>query len=279
MRLAIQLYTLRDLEEPLTATIERLGDTPFEGVEFAGLGNANPRELAAALSAAGLDVAGAHVGVDELDGEYEAVRDAYGALDCEALVVPSYDPEAFETAAGAREAGRRLSALAGRVAADGFELHYHNHAFEFGGTDDGSGAGEESGAGATGDGSRGDTTGDGSRGDATGDGSAFDAFVDAASGVGIEVDTGLAHHAGIDPVDLIERYGDRVSLVHLTDSRRGTEETSHVDPGEGDVDLRACIDAAERSGAEWAIFEHGLTGEPEASLTRAAERLPPLVES
>jgi len=244
MRLAIQLYTLGDLDESLSETIPRLADTPYEGVQFAGFGDAIPEELAAALDDAGLDVAGAHVGADEIEDAYEETLDAYGTVGCEELVVPSYDREAFETGAGARAAGERLAGLADRLDDDGVGLHYHNHTFEF------ADLGEER---------------------------AFDVFAAAADGVGLEIDTGLANHAGADPVELLERYGDRVSLVHLTDSRPGSDDTLHMDLGTGEVDIEACVDAARDAGAEWIIFEHGLTDHPLDSAADAAETLEPLL--
>jgi len=242
MRLAIQLYTLRNREESLVETVERVGETPYEGVQFAGLGETDPGAIAGALDRAGLDTAGAHVGLEELEEQYDETLATYGTLDCDELVIPSYEREAFETAEGAREAGARLADVADRLAGKG--LHYHNHTFEF--TD-------------------------------LGDERAYDVFADAAEGIELEVDTGLANHAGQDPVALLERYGDRVSLVHLTDSRPGEEDALHVDIGEGTVDVEGCVGAAADAGAEWLIFEHGLTDDPVASMEHAAEQLGPLL--
>lgn len=241
MRLAVQLYTLRNLEESLPETIARLADTPYEGVQFARLGDATPDAVAAALDDADLDVAGAHVGVDAIEDDYEDLRETYARLACTELVVSSYEREAFETGEGARDAGEHLSALADRVAPDGFALHYHNHTFEFGSP------------------------------------AAYDAFAAAADGVGLEIDTGLANHAGVDPVSLLERYGERVSLVHLTDSRPGSDDTLHVDLGTGEVDVEGCVDAARAAGVDWLIFEHGLTDHPLDSVRDAAETLAPLL--
>jgi len=244
MRLGLQLYTLRNLDGPLAETIERVGATRYEGVQFSRVGDADVDALAAALETAELATAGAHVDLDALVDDPAAVLDSYRTLDCQELVVPSYDEAAFETAAGARDAGARLAELAERLVGDGVGLHYHNHTFEFGDVDGGR---------------------------------AYDAFAEAADGVGLEVDTGLANHAGEDPVALLERYGDRVSLVHLTDSRPDDPDALHVDIGEGTVDVEACVDAAADAGADWLLFEHGLTDDPLGSIERAADHLAPLL--
>jgi sugar phosphate isomerase/epimerase len=242
MRLGVQLYTLRSLDEPVTDTIERFADTAYEGVQFSRLPDADTAAVTAALDRAGLAVAGAHVDTDDLLADPAGTAAAYGAFRCDRLVVPSYERAAFETATGAREAGKRLSAVADEAGAN---LHYHNHTFEFDRVD-----GER----------------------------AYDTFVAAAAGVGLEVDTGLASHAGVDPVALIEAYADRVSLVHLTDTRAGNEETLHVDVGDGEVDIEGCVDAARAAGVDWLVFEHGLTDDPLASTKRAADVLGPLCD-
>ena len=239
MRLGIQLYTLRNVEESLIDTIDRVGSTIFEGVEFAGLGDTDPEAVAGTLEEADLDVAAAHVGVDDLSGDVKDILTTYEILGCRDLVVPSYDREAFETRETAQEAGRTLATLADRLG-DEARLHYHNHTFEF---------------------------------PPLSTGTAFDAFATAATGVGLEIDTGLANHAGVDPVSLIDRYGDRIRLVHLTDSRPGSMDTRHMDLGTGDVDLAGCVAASADADVDWLIFEHGLTDDPINSMEAAADTL------
>ena len=244
MRLAVQLHTLRSLEEPLIDTVRRLGDTAYEAVQFAGLGESNPADLAAVLDEEGLDVAGGHIYADMLEDEYEQTRDAYETLGTDDLVISSYSREAFKTVDGARRAGEYMSDLAERIASDGFDLHYHNHDYEF-------------------------VTRDGER--------LFDVWAAAADGVGVEIDTGLANHGDDDPVTLIERYGDRIDLLHLTDNIPGAQETIHMDLGTGEVDVEACVEAAHDADVEWLIYENGATKQPIESVQNAADFLEPLL--
>jgi sugar phosphate isomerase/epimerase len=234
-RPALQHYTLRNLEAPLAETLERVREAGFEGVQFARPNPKSAAERARAAADAGLDLAGAHVGVD-------AVRDAagtYADAGFRDLVIPSWEREGFADGAAARAVGADLDDLATRLPGN-CRLHYHNHAFEFTPLE--------------------------------GESTAFDAMA-GASGIGLELDTGLARHAGADPVALVERYGDRVDLLHLTDTRPGSEDTLHVEYGEGVVDLAGCLAAAERAGVEWVVAEHGQTDDPLATLSRAGEFL------
>jgi sugar phosphate isomerase/epimerase len=126
-----QLYSLHAVEDPLPTVLERVGETGFDGVEFAGLGDAGVDELADALDRAGLAVAGAHVGLDEVEANPEGVAETYRALDCPDVVVPWLGPEQFESVAAVEAAAERLTAAADALAARDLRLHYHNHDQEF----------------------------------------------------------------------------------------------------------------------------------------------------
>ena len=242
MQIGIQLYTLRSLDEPLVDRIRRVADIGYAGVEFAGFGDASPDQLDDVLTETGIEAAGAHLRIDPIEEEFDGVVADYQTIRCDDLVVPTYDREAFDDSAGASEAGLRMSSLADRLADVEMNLHYHNHTFEFTPLDDGT---------------------------------AFDAFAGAADGVGLEIDTGLANHAGVDPIPLLERYGDRINLVHLTDSEHASDagDTKHMDLGTGDLDISACVAAAADTNADWIIFEHGLTDDPVASAEHAFETI------
>ncbi|WP_435155345.1 sugar phosphate isomerase/epimerase family protein [Haladaptatus sp. DFWS20] len=235
MRTAIQLYTLRDLDVPLPDLLARVGETEFDGVEFAGFGDATPADVADALDETELDVAGAHVPIEELEANTEAVVKAYQEVGCTRLVVPYLDESNFDSEAAATETAHRLDALAERVEAHGATLSYHNHDHEF--TD-------------------------------IGDGTGFDILI-AESDVDIELDVGWVVAAGRDPISLLDTLAGRVPLVHLKDTAAGIP----VELGDGDVDLEACANAARRVGSDWIVYEHDDPDDPEASLVHGSKRM------
>ncbi|WP_231751483.1 sugar phosphate isomerase/epimerase [Halogeometricum sp. CBA1124] len=106
---AFQLYSLHAVDDPLPTVVERVGETGFDGVELAGLGDADPEDVGDALERTGLELAGAHVGIEELEANAEAVAETYGALGCENVVVPWFEPEEFEDRASVEAAGARLT--------------------------------------------------------------------------------------------------------------------------------------------------------------------------
>ena len=246
VRPAIQLYTLREIDEPVPALIDRVGETDLEGVEFAGLGDADPEDVAAALDANDVEAPSAHVPLADLSDDFDATVAAYREVGCETLVVPAVDPERFADADAVDSFAAELDDLADRLADRDLQLGYHNHRFEF------ADLGEET---------------------------AMDRLVAKTDAVAIEFDVGLATHAGADPVRFLRAHADRIPLVHFTDTIPGDADAHHVNYGEGQVDLEACGRVAAEIGAEWGIYEHGLTDDPTGALDEAERELPLLLST
>lgn len=244
VRTAVQLYTLRDLEEPVWESVSRVGETTFDGVEFyAAHFDAFEDEealerTADALEDADLSVAGAHLGVDRIEEAFDDVVAVCEAVGVPTLVVPTYESDAFTSVEGIEAAADRLADLAADLAAHDMDLLYHNHTFEFV-----------------------DVEVDGERE------TAFEVFVDRADDrFGFEPDVGLASHAGYDPLALLSVVSDRAPVVHVTDADPEDPDALHADVGAGSVDVDACVDAARANGAEWLVCENGVTSEPLDSL-------------
>jgi sugar phosphate isomerase/epimerase len=233
---AIQLYTLRNVDRPFTEVLELVADAGFAGVEFAyRVTEADTDEVVETIEATGLDVAGAHVGIDALEDDFEETVGVYEELGVENVVVPWLDAEHFESRHAVVDAANRLATLADRLDERGMTLHYHNHDHEYVELN-----------GITG----------------------FDAFLDATA-FGIELDLGLALAAGDDPAARLRSLGDRSRLVHLKDYDLAAEASVPV--GEGDLDLAAVADAVDGNDSDWLIYEY--EGEdPLDTLERAAER-------
>ena len=232
MNTAIQLYTLRDVDETPNELLSRVAETSFDGVEFAGAPDAATVD---AFDRTGLGAAAAHVAVDELEDRRGSVLEDCDDADCSTVVVPSLDESNFESRSAVESAADRLTAVGDAVADRGFRLAYHNHDHEF--TD------------------LGDTTG-------------FELFAAAVGDtVSLELDVGWALAAGEDPVALLGRLDD-VPLVHIKDV--DADAGRPVELGEGDLDAEACADAARDAGAEWLVYEHDEPSDPLTSIPHGA---------
>lgn len=238
MRKGVQLYTLRRVDESPAQLVERAAAAGFDGVELAGVDVDSTAPLAAALAESNVSVASAHVPFETLQRDLSAVATALEPLGVRTLVVPYLDPSRFVDLEAVRETAQALDDLAERAADEGMRLAYHNHEHEFlkcGGV------------------------------------MALDVLL-AGCDVDLELDVGWAHAAGADPTLYIERYADRITHLHLKDVVRelgAPRGARPVDLGTGEVDLGACIEAAERAGVEWLIFEHDSPEDPIESLDAA----------
>jgi sugar phosphate isomerase/epimerase len=80
--------------------------------------------------------------------------------------------------------------------------------------------------------------------------------------VSLCVDTYWVKHGGGDPLEFLEKHGDRVAYIHLKD---GTAEGMKKSPpefvelGRGIIDFPAIIEKAKSLGVEWGVVEQDRT--------------------
>jgi sugar phosphate isomerase/epimerase len=134
--------------------------------------------------------------------------------------------------------------VARRLADEGVGLYYHNHHIEFAKYD-----GEYM----------------------------LDIIADRAPSVGLEIDVHWVQRGGLDPVRTLQKYGSRVTMVHLKDYRIGelgdeafaalaagnfpgfmaafAGVVQFAEVGEGNLDFRSIIDESVRIGAAYLLVE------------------------
>ncbi|WP_225334991.1 sugar phosphate isomerase/epimerase family protein [Halomicrobium urmianum] len=240
MQTAIQLYTLRNYDGSILEILDAVGETTFDGVEFAyRVDEAPAADVRDRLDENGLVASSAHVGIDAIEDDFEGVVETAETLGYDDVVVPWLDPEHFETVEAVEETADRLNGLAEKLADEGLRLHYHNHDQEFVETDEGV---------------------------------AYHVLADRTDDdLFLEVDAGWALAGGADPGELIRRYGDRITHVHFKDV--APDEDGEPAIGEGELDVAAAAEAARDVDAEWAVFENDEPDDPATSLQRGADVL------
>jgi sugar phosphate isomerase/epimerase len=155
----------------------------------------------------------------------------------------------------------RAEAMAHKLSAHGIELYYHTHHIEFQKYD-----GEY----------------------------LLDMIKNNTSKLGFELDVHWIQRAGVNPVAFIKEYKGRISLLHLKDYRVGkldiTEEDlkdmgqffdkftniiEFAEIGEGNLDIKAVIEAGLESGAQYFLIEQDDTygRDPFDSLKISADNL------
>lgn len=218
MRLTVQLYTLRDpLSQDLPGTLAKVADIGLKYVELAGMSGKTAAEWKTMLDELGLQVSGAHIGLDAINDDFEGVVSDAKTLGFNFVIVPWVDASKYAGAWGGL--GSSLEEVGKKLAADGLTLCYHNHAFEF-------------------------------------EGDGLDALYAAASPEFLKAQLDLAwvKIGGADPAAYVTKMSGRVPCVHVKDY--DPAQTPQWRPaGEGIMNFDEILPACEAAGVQFAGIE------------------------
>lgn len=232
--LGLQLYSLRDqFAKDVPGTLDKVRDFGFKNVELAGTYGLTPEKFTTELDARGLKAVSGHF-------PYERFRDDVDGIAREAKALGMQyvgcawiaHREAFDEKA-CREAIRVFNNAGEALAKQGVKFFYHTHGYEF---------------------------------QPYGTGTLFDLLLAETKPkfVTYEMDIFWVVHGGQDPAKLLDRYRSRFALVHLKDMKDGTPIgllTGHTDMsndvalGQGRIDYRRALRAAEKAGVKWYFIE------------------------
>lgn len=260
---AVQLYSVRDdVKADMRAALEAVKKIGYDGVEFAGLYDNAPAEIAKMCAEIGLVPLSAHVPYVDMV-ENPAILEDYKTIGCKFVVVPYLKEEHRPGTDAFSEVIENIKKIGAKANELGMTLLYHNHDFEF-------------------------IKLDGKY--------ALDVLYEEVSAdlLGTELDVCWVNVGGEVPADYIRKYAGRCPVVHLKDfygeksddmyeligiqsaapKRPGNFEFRPV--GSGLQDFPSILKASEESGAAWVVVEQdkpsmGLT--PMECITKSREYL------
>lgn len=256
-KIGIQLLTLRELDDPLSDVITRVGETGFEGIEFTEwaypLLDADQSEIdavAESLRSTGLEPISALVTLDGLHdpstfkegmAKYERAAQIYGQLGVDTFVLPKLPADHFESEAAVNRTADRLIKLTELLGEYDADLLYHNH-YEAEFVD-------------------------------LGERTAIELLIEEVDGnVGFEFDIAWITVGGKQATDFIARYGgDPAPIIHLKDVDITAESDREI--GTGDVDMQSIANASIDANVEWLVYEYERPTDPIESLNHGAETL------
>ncbi|WP_072332475.1 MULTISPECIES: sugar phosphate isomerase/epimerase [unclassified Paenibacillus] len=246
-KLAVQLYTLREAcKQDFPATLRRLKEMGWAGVQMAGYHDHDPQELARLIRELGLQTAGLHVSYARIVDELELLAQEAEWFRTKDLICPSI-PVELRTEEGYREVRETLQRAAEAVKERGLRISYHNHAFEF------------------------DVQVD--------DRSALEYILEPQAGslVLAELDVYWLKRGGRDIMSFIEPYENRMPIVHLKDMTKDERET-FAEIGTGSIDFLPILRWGEQSGVEWYVVEQDqCDGDPLESVQTSLANLTRLI--
>ena len=226
-RVSFQLYSARKFP-PLDSQLAYLAKLGLRNVEPYGGLFAEPAALRDGLKKHKLAAPTAHVGIERLRADVDAVAKIAKDFDIKVIIVPAVPTEERTSdAAGWQKLGEELSAYQKKLKAKGIDFAWHNHAFEFAKLPDGS--------------------------------YPLDHIFAAAPGLLWQADIGWIEWAGESAAAWIAKHKDRVIALHVKDlAPKGTNaaEDGQADVGHGVLDWKKLMPAINAPGVRYLVLEH-----------------------
>jgi sugar phosphate isomerase/epimerase len=226
----LQLYTVGgDLRKDASATLAKVAQLGYKGVEFAGYPSQDAKTVRKMLDDNGLKCCGSHVGINTLQGDNYAKSVEFAkTIGNTRLIAPSLfrkfsddpdkDKKTIEDMADA------MSEIAERLKPEGLRTGFHCHPGEF---------------------------------KKIGDSTVWDIFFSRAKkDVIMQCDLGHMGSAGVDPVVYLNKFPGRASSVHVKPSAKN-KPGGLVGDSDDNLKWPEIFKACESvGGTEWYIVEY-----------------------
>lgn len=223
--LSYQLYTSRNNEDR-AAVLANLKSAGYDAVEGFGPWFEDAAASRAMLDAAGLPMTSGHFALAMIEEDAANVVSIAKTLGVSHVYAPFIMPDDRPTDAAGWEAFATRLAEAGKPIRDaGMTFGWHNHDFEM----------KDLGGGVC----------------------AEDMIADA--GVSIELDLGWVLRAGIDPVEAINKYGSKITALHLKDRApegQNPDQDGWATIGQGTMDWSGIFAAGRAQGIDLFVVEN-----------------------
>ena len=219
MDVALQLYTVRrELNNDFMNTLRKVSEIGYRAVEFAGFYGINGKDMKKALDDLNLRPVACHTALNEIKENFNEVVQYNIEIGNKTIICPYHSwkdkAECLSVAYELNDIGRRLKER-------GLSFGYHNHSHEF-------------------------NLLDGEYG--------LDVLFNNtdASLVKMELDIGWAFAAGVDVLSYLDKWKDRLSLIHIKDMNINKVQ---VPIGEGIIDYKSIINKVKEIGLDDVIVE------------------------
>ncbi len=249
-KIGLQLYSVRnEMAADFEGTLRAVREMGYDNVEFAGYFGKSAEEIKALLKKYDLTCVTVHQGMDPFLENGNAIIDYMSDLGITYCTIPWYERAKLEVGTPVwDETVKNFKAYAAALREKGIKMLYHNHNYEF---------------------------------DIIDGKCIIDHLYETfdRDTLNPEFDTCWVHYAGYDPAEYIEKYADRVEVLHLKDfqckrlaggpayalidgdgkaqAQPSKEENNFkfMPLGMGRQDFKKILDAAEKSNAHTLIVE------------------------
>ncbi len=182
MNYGIQLYSIRDIaKKDLALAVAKVANIGYSMVEFAGFFEKKADEVNEILKENNITLWGTHTGIDDLVEDYDKTVAFHKAIGNKNYIIPMHD---LSSQSKIDEFVWLVNKYQPMLEKEGIRLAYHNHSGEFTINEDGS--------------------------------DIYNSILQRTN-VYLEIDTYWVFNAGLDPVEMMEKYKNRIICIHLKD--------------------------------------------------------------
>ncbi|GAB6989242.1 sugar phosphate isomerase/epimerase family protein [Paenibacillus pini] len=222
--IALQLYSIKELTNiDFLGTLQKVANIGYDGVEFAGYFGTSARDLRIALAQFGLQAAGSHIGITELEEKLMETINYSLEIQSPYIICPGLPEEMRESADSYKRTAERFNRIGERCKEHGIQFGYHNHDIEF-------------------------QQFDGEYG--------LDILIAHTDPdhLFVELDTYWIEHAGLHSIDFIHKYKERCRVLHIKDMK-SEEDKQNIEIGSGMMNFQMITDAAKNYNVSWYTVE------------------------
>jgi sugar phosphate isomerase/epimerase len=228
--LGVQLYTVRDQAAvDLPGTLAAIAQIGYKEVEtYWDVYNRPAKELRAMINDHGLSVPSGHFNYEGLESKIDYARE----LGVQYMICPMLPEKMRVSIEGFEAAAAQLNAWGAKVKKAGMQLGFHNHNYEF---------------------------------KSFGASNGFAALVRLTdpSLVVLEMDCYWITQAGQSPLAMLQKFPDRIKMLHLKDRAAGFATSQSLDGaaehfeavGSGAIDWKSILAAAQKAGVQHYFVE------------------------
>lgn len=225
-----QLFSSRHFH-PLTDTLRMLSELRYTQVEgYGGLfrSGAEIAELEAALSAFNLKMPTVHMSLNKINTVPDRIVALAERFEIQKIVIPNFPPGwRPENSDGWKALGQEITVSARPLRDAGLDVIYHTHDNEILPLEDGS--------------------------------IAIDHILEADPDLQIQFDPAWAFKANMNPIHIIETYGDRIGAAHIKDVAKyghNLQEHGWADVGTGIMNWDEIWQALDNANVNLRVVEH-----------------------
>lgn len=206
MKIAIQLYTLRDVNITFPEVLKKVKSFGYDGVEFAGFHDMSAYVLKSLLDELHLEALASHTSFKLLSEQIDQVITYNKILGNKNIVIPYTEIKDLKSYDFILP---KLKLITNHLNQEGFNVYYHNHVDEF---------------------------------NKVGGEYLLDKILNDIPQMRLELDVYWAIYAGVNAVEYLKKHASRIDFIHAKDMEIIDEQKSFTSVGDGIIDYQEILD-------------------------------------